>query len=453
MKITVIGSGYVGLVTAACFADMGNPTICVERDERRVAQLTNGHIDVAEPGLDVLVRESLQSGILRFSNDLGRSLESSEVCIIAVGNIAEISGGEDTSLIVELASEVAAALEHDSVIVIKSTVAVGTADKVDEAVQAKLQSLGKSISVGVVSNPEFMQEGKGIQDYKNPDRIIVGTSSSRAKDKISELYQAFTLNREKMLYMKVRDAEMTKYAAAAMLASRVSMMNELSNLAELLGVDIENVRRGIGSDSRVGYSYIFPGCGYGGSSFPKNVRSLITTAETFDYEPTLLKAVDARNNAQKQFLFEKVCNCLTIEDEHASVEGKTIAVWGLAYKPEVSGIQESAAIILIENLLKAGARVCAYDPTCNELAAGYFGPEPIENGTLSFAAHQYEALVDADALVLVTEWKPFREPDFVAMQKLLKQPVIIDGRNQYNPEELEAQGFRYAGIGRGRTCK
>lgn len=443
MKVTVIGTDHVGLVAAACFAELGHSITCFEPDGNRCSRLLGGVIEVKEPGLEISIKESVQSGRLQFKQNLADALVDAAVCILATGELEEVGGETDAGAVIDLAKEVALSLSGGCLLVVKSTVPVGTTDMLASEVAKVLESHNRNYSIDVASNPEFMRQGRSIEDFLEPDRIVVGVNTPSAKAKMSELYQSFTRNRDKMLFMGIRDAEMTKYASSAMLATRISLMNELASLAELLDVDIEQVRKGIGSDSRIGYSFIYPGCGYGGASFPRNIRNLIQVAEKNDFQPTLLKAVDSRNQAQKQKLLDKVLIGLGADRSE-----KTVAVWGLAFRPGVADITESTAIYLVQGLLDAGVKVRAYDPVCNELTRAYFGESVINNGQLVLANHQYDALVDADLLTLVTEWRPFQQPDFYAVKNLLKQPVIIDGRNQYDPASLAEQGFQYTGIGR-----
>tara|TARA_R110002167_G_scaffold4813_2_gene22657 strand:- start:3861 stop:5258 length:1398 start_codon:yes stop_codon:yes gene_type:complete len=442
VEIVVIGAGYIGLVTAACFAEMGNRVHCVDPRSEVIQQLNNGLVTVAEPGLERIVLDNYRAGRLLFGTNLGPAVANAAVCFLAIGNPGESEGVADAAEIIAQAAQLADWLQGYTLIATKSTVPVGTTEKIRDVMTARLADRD-GVSFDVVANPEFMKEGSAIDDFMSPDRIIVGLDCDRARTLMEELYQGFSRNRDKMLYMGIRDAEMTKFAATAMLATRISFMNEMATLSEYLGVDIEQVRKGIGSDSRIGYSFIYPGCGYGGSCFPRDVRTLIGMARENGFEATLLDAVEARNQAQKRRLFEKLA-----ERFGEDMQGKTIAVWGLAFKPGTADMHESSAIALINQLVTAGAQVRAYDPMCNELARQHFPSQYFTDGVLELANHQYDAVVDADALVLVTEWKPFRQPDFIVIKKLLRQPVIIDGRNQYDPQVLLAQGFDYSGVGR-----
>lgn len=443
MNITVAGTGYVGLVTGACFAEMGNTVTCVDVDENKVATLSAGEIPIYEPGLDAIVQNNNKAGRLSFTTSLSSAMQESSLYFIAVGTPPGEDGSADLRYVLDVAREIGRNLSGYAVIVNKSTVPVGTADKVRACIQAELDERGVSTDFDVVSNPEFLKEGAAIDDFMRPDRIVVGVESRRAREVMADLYQGFSRNHDKLMFMGVRDAELTKYAANAMLATKISFMNEIANLAERMGVDIEQVRKGIGSDSRIGYSFIYPGCGYGGSCFPKDVKALMRMGDEFGYRTDVLHSVEERNNAQKQRLFEKL-----VERFGEDMSGRTIGVWGLAFKPGTDDMREASSIELINHLIGAGAKVRAYDPVAMDEARLHFPDTVFSEGQLILCEHQYDALADADAMVLVTEWKPFRQPDFNAIKKLLKQPVIIDGRNQYDPYNLKSQGFDYAGIGR-----
>ncbi len=443
MNITVVGTGYVGLVTGACFAEMGNSVTCVDTDEAKVHQLKEGIIPIYEPGLEAIARENSKAGRLLFNTSLSQAMQQSALYFIAVGTPPGENGSADLTYVLDVAREIGRNLQGYAIVVNKSTVPVGTAEKVRDAIRAELNARGAEIEFDVVSNPEFLKEGAAIDDFMRPDRIIIGVDSDRAREQMAELYHSFSRNHDKLMFMGIRDAELTKYAANAMLATKISFMNEVANLAERMGVDIENVRKGIGSDSRIGYSFIYPGCGYGGSCFPKDVQALIHMGDEFNFDTRILRAVEDRNQAQKQRLFEKLQQRFG-ED----MSGRTIGVWGLAFKPGTDDMREASSVALINRLVAAGAVVRAYDPVAMDEARRWFAPKLFEQGQIVFCDHQYDALADADAMVLVTEWKPFRQPDFNAMKKLLKHPIIIDGRNQYDPYALKAQGFDYAGIGR-----
>lgn len=443
MNLTVIGTGYVGLVTGTCFAEMGNTVTCVDTDPSKVAGLKQGQIPIFEPGLDVLVKNNVREGRLRFTTSLAEAMVDSQVYFIAVGTPSNGDGSADLSQVLGVAAEIGQHLRDYGVVVDKSTVPVGTAEKVREVIENELQKRGQSTVFDVVSNPEFLKEGAAIEDFMRPDRIIVGTESDRARDIMRQLYAPFNMNRDRTIYMGVRDAEMTKYAANAMLATKISFINEIAGLCDMLDVDVENVRLGIGSDARIGYSFIYPGCGYGGSCFPKDVKAIIHLAESCEFEPKVLRSVEERNQQQRRVLYHKVCNRFGKD-----LSGLTFGMWGLAFKPGTDDLREAPAVVLLHELIGAGAKVRAYDPVAMEAARNQLPQAWFDNGDLILADHQYDALQDVDAMILVTEWKPFRTPDFHAMQKMMKQPVIFDGRNQYEPDTVKQAGFEYMGIGR-----
>ena len=443
MHITVIGTGYVGLVTGACFAEMGNHVACIDVDQRKLDQLNKGQIPIYEPGLENIVKRSFDQGLLTFSNDLAGAMKTSDVYFIAVGTPPGEDGSADLKFVLAVAEEIGDHLDKYAVIVDKSTVPVGTADKVKAAIQGRLDSRGVKQTFDVVSNPEFLKEGAAVDDFLRPDRIVVGTESDKAKEIMKALYAPFARNHEKLQFMGVRDAEMTKYAANAMLATKISFMNEIANLCERMGVDVENVRKGIGSDSRIGYSFIYPGCGYGGSCFPKDVKAIVRMAEDNAFTPDLLNAVESRNEKQKRRMFEKV-----VDQFGSDLTGQMFAVWGLAFKPGTDDVREASAIVLINALVGAGATVKAFDPVARETAAKEFPKEWLEEGKVQLVAHQYEPIKGASALLLVTEWKMFRQPDFDKIKQGLLNPIIFDGRNQYDPDQLAEMGFKYRGIGR-----
>ena len=443
MHLTVIGTGYVGLVTGTCFAEMGNFVTCVDVDARKVERLKQGEIPIYEPGLEPLVLSNYKAGRLQFTTDLAEAMTTSNVYFIAVGTPPGEDGSADLKYVLEVAREIGRHLDRYAVVVDKSTVPVGTADKVRAAVHGELERRGVNVPFDVVSNPEFLKEGAAVEDFMRPDRIVVGTDSAPARDLMHTLYADFSRNHDRILFMGVRDAEMTKYAANAMLATKISFMNEVAGLCDRFGVDVEQVRLGIGSDSRIGYSFIYPGCGYGGSCFPKDVKALIHMAEEAAIEPLLLGAVHRRNERQKQVLFEKITARLGND-----LSGLTFGIWGLAFKPGTDDMREAPAVVLLHQLIGAGARVRAYDPEAMEVARTELPKAWFDSGALTLAQHQYDALEGSDVLVLVTEWKPFRHPDFGAIKRLLKTPLIFDGRNQYDPNKLKVDGFEYFGIGR-----
>jgi UDPglucose 6-dehydrogenase len=443
MHITVIGTGYVGLVTGTCFAEMGNFVTCVDVDVNKVERLKQGIIPIYEPGLDPLVQSNFRDGRLKFTTDLAEAMATSNLYFIAVGTPPGEDGSADLQYVLAVAREIGRHLERYAVIVDKSTVPVGTADKVRAAIGEELDRRGIAIPFDVVSNPEFLKEGAAVEDFMRPDRIVVGADSDPARDLMHGLYANFSRNHNRILFMGVRDAEMTKYAANAMLATKISFMNEVAALCDRFGVDVEQVRLGIGSDSRIGYSFIYPGCGYGGSCFPKDVKALIHMAEEAALEPLVLGAVHHRNERQKEVLFEKITARLGDD-----LSGLTFGLWGLAFKPGTDDMREAPAVVLLHQLIGAGARVRAYDPEAMEVARAELPRAWFENGTLTLAQHQYDALEGSDALVLVTEWKPFRHPDLGAVKRLLRTPLVFDGRNQYDPQRLRGEGFEYFGIGR-----
>lgn len=443
MSITVVGTGYVGLVTGACFAEMGNTVTCVDVDSDKIERLKQGILPIYEPGLDDIVIGNFKSDRLRFTTSLAEAMRESDIFFIAVGTPPGEDGSADLQYVLAVAREIGRHLQRHAVVIDKSTVPVGTADKVRATIQSELDIRGATVEFDVVSNPEFLKEGAAVEDFMRPDRIIIGTDSQRARDAMQELYAPFNHSHQRTLFMGVRDAEMTKYAANAMLATKISFMNEVANLCERLGVDVESVRVGIGSDQRIGYHFIYPGCGYGGSCFPKDVKALVRMAREVSFDPKVLQAVEDRNDLQKYRLFEKIT-----EKFGTDLRGKTFAVWGLAFKPGTDDMREAPSKVLIAALVDAGAKIKAYDPVAIEVARNEFPEMYFESGALAFTEGQYEAAIDADALVLVTEWKPFRHPDFKALKKLMKGNAVFDGRNQYEPRQVKREGFTYVGIGR-----
>lgn len=443
MNLTVIGTGYVGLVTGTCFAEMGNNVVCVDVDQAKVDSLKQGKLPIYEPGLDPLVLRNAEQGRLRFTTLLSDAMDKTEVFFIAVGTPPGEDGSADLQYVQAVAREIGQQLENYAVIVDKSTVPVGTAELVRKTVQNELDSRGVDVRFDVVSNPEFLKEGAAIEDFMKPDRVVIGSDSDKARELMRQLYAPFNRNHERTIFMGVRDAEMTKYAANSMLATKISFINEIANLCEKLDVDVENVRKGIGSDSRIGMSFIYPGCGYGGSCFPKDVQALIRMADGVDFEAGLLKAVESRNLSQKAWVSDRVK-----ERFGSDLSNMTFGVWGLSFKPGTDDMREAPAKVLLADLLKAGARVLAYDPVAMETARVELPAEWFESDSLVLTDHQYDALQGVDAMLLVTEWKPFRNPDLDAMKRLMKQRVIIDGRNQYDPKLIREAGFEYVGVGR-----
>lgn len=444
MKLTVIGTGYVGLVTGACFAEMGNTVTCVDVDVRKIENLHKGILPIYEPGLEPVVTNNYKQGRLRFtiSFDDPAILETN-LYFIAVGTPPGEDGSADLRYVLAVARDIGRRITDYSIVVDKSTVPVGTADKVRAAIQDELKKRSLQVPFDVVSNPEFLKEGAAVEDFMRPDRVVIGTDSDKVRAVMHDLYAPFMRNRERIFFMGVREAEMTKYAANAMLATKISFMNEISNLCDRMDVDVESVRQGIGSDSRIGYSFIYPGAGYGGSCFPKDVKALIYMAQENNFDSMVFNAVEARNEAQKHVLFSKLTKRFG-----ADLRNRVFGLWGLAFKPGTDDMREAPAKVLLEELLGAGARVKAYDPVAMPAAQRELPAEWFSSGQLELVSQQYDALSGADALILVTEWKPFRHPDFDRIKKLLKQPVIFDGRNQYDPIHLRAAGFEYTGIGR-----
>jgi len=439
MKITIFGSGYVGLVTGTCLAEVGNDVICMDIDEAKIAKLQQGIIPIYEPGLEAMVKENQNEGRLRFTSNVKEAVDHGLFQFIAVGTPPDEDGSADLQYVLAVAKSIAEHMEDYRVVIDKSTVPVGTADKVKKVMLDILASRGKSIEFDVVSNPEFLKEGAALNDFMKPDRIVVGTDNPRTAELLKALYAPFNRSVERVITMDIRSAELTKYAANAMLATKISFMNELANLAEYLGADIENVRHGIGSDSRIGYSFIYPGCGYGGSCFPKDVKALERTAKEQGYHAELLNAVENVNNRQKHRLFEKINT-----HYQSNLKGKVFAVWGLAFKPNTDDMRDAPSRIVIESLIAAGATIQAYDPEAMEEAHRIFGNNP----SIKYSQSPKEAIQNADALVIVTEWKQFRSPDFDLLNTSLKDSVIFDGRNMYEPSIVKRSGLTYYAIGR-----
>jgi UDPglucose 6-dehydrogenase len=443
MRITIFGSGYVGLVTGACLADAGNQVVCVDTDERKIAMLKQGEVPIHEPGLDQVVKRNFQAGRLRFTTSAKEGVQHGLYQLIAVGTPPDENGSADLQYVLAVARSIGELMTEYKVVITKSTVPVGTADKVREAVGAALAGRQAPIEFDTVSNPEFLKEGAAIDDFMKPDRVIIGTDSERATELLRSLYEPFTHNRDRMIVMDVRSAELTKYAANAMLATKISFMNELANLAEHFGADIEAVRLGIGADPRIGYAFIYPGVGYGGSCFPKDVQALKRSADDVGYEASVLTAVESVNNRQKQVLFKK------IKAHFGDLRGRTIALWGLAFKPNTDDMREAASRTLMESLWSAGATVRAYDPVAMPECRRIYGPRQ----DLILCKTSPEVLEGADALAIVTEWREFRSPDFDAMKSALRTPTIFDGRNLYDPAQMARIGFSYYAIGRGKRSK
>lgn len=446
MKITIFGSGYVGLVTGACLAEVGHHVVCVDIDKDKIAKLTQGIIPIYEPGLDTLVTENYKEGRLIFTTDIEIAVNHAQVQFIAVGTPPDEDGSADLQYVLSVANSIGQFMQDEKIIIDKSTVPVGTADKVAATVASQLKHRQLPLDFYVASNPEFLKEGAAVNDFMKPDRIIIGASHQSVEKVLRELYAPFNRNRDRMIFMDVRSAELTKYAANAMLATKISFMNEMANLAERLGADIEQVRLGIGSDPRIGYHFIYPGCGYGGSCFPKDVQALAHTALQTGYEAKLLNAVEAVNNQQKQVLFEKILNHFK---DKTALQGKTVALWGLAFKPNTDDMREAASRTLMTALWEAGVSIQAYDPEAMEETQRIFG----YRDDLKLMGTKEACLSHADMLVICTEWKQFRAPNFEVIKAALSEAVIFDGRNLYEPELMQEKGFVYYAIGRGASVK
>ncbi len=439
MKIAVIGTGYVGLVSGTCFAEMGNRVTCVDVDKEKIEKLKKGIIPIYEPGLETMVLNNIANKNLFFTTDLAEAIKDVEVAFIAVGTPMGDDGSADLQYVLSVAKSIGETMQKKLIVVDKSTVPVGTADKVKETIQKELDKRGENIEFYVVSNPEFLKEGKAIQDFMKPDRIVIGADNQYAFDKMKTLYSSFFMQNDRFITMDIRSAEMTKYAANAMLATKISFMNEIANICERVGADVNKVRLGIGSDSRIGYSFIYPGCGYGGSCFPKDVLALNRLAKEVGYNAELIQSVDNVNNRQKYVIAEKV-----IRKYGKDLSNRTFAVWGLSFKPETDDMREAPAIYIIKELIKLGAKIQAYDPKAIHEAKVCY----LKGVEVNYVESKYEALKGADAMLLLTEWKEFRSPDFEEIGKLLKEKVIFDGRNQYIAYNLEEQGFEYVRIGK-----
>lgn len=441
MDICIVGTGYVGLVAAACFAETGNKVHCVDVDSEVINNFNAGNIHIFEPGLEALVKRNVEVGRLKFSTELAKGLEEALFIFICVGTPSDPEGLCDLTYVRQVASQIGQLIGEYKIVVNKSTVPIGTADEVRRIIQTELKKRGVEIEFDVVSNPEFLKEGSAVNDFMRPDRIIIGTDNIRTLKLLETLYAPFARVRDKLITMDVRSAEMTKYAANCMLATKISLMNEFANICEKVGADIMSVRTGIGSDRRIGHQFIYPGIGYGGSCFPKDVKALINTARSFGITPSLISAVDAVNNHQKTVLPRKVINYYA---DKGGVNGKTIALWGLAFKSNTDDVRESAALDIIQYLTKEGMEVKAFDPAASENARKNFK----DNQHIQFFDDQYQMLAGADALVVATDWNQFKNPDFSEIKRLLSAPVIFDGRNLYSPGYLQSQGFEYFSIGR-----
>ncbi|MCK9220362.1 MAG: UDP-glucose/GDP-mannose dehydrogenase family protein [Bacteroidales bacterium] len=436
MKVAIVGSGYVGLVTGTCFAEVGIDVVCVDIDQKKIDNLKNGIIPIYEPGLEEMVHRNMKKERLNFTTNLAEALENCEVVFSAVGTPPDEDGSADLQYVISVARECGRYMKDYLLIVTKSTVPVGTAEKVKKAIQEELDKRGIDLEFDVASNPEFLKEGAAIDDFLKPDRIVVGCNSARAEELMKSLYKPFTLNGHPVIFMDITSAEMTKYAANSMLATKISFMNDIANLCEIVGADINMVRRGIGSDTRIGNKFIYPGIGYGGSCFPKDVKALIHTSDDFKHSLRVLKAVEAVNEDQKAVLFNKMA-----KHYNGDIKGKTVALWGLSFKPQTDDMREAPSLVIIKKLLEAGVKVKAYDPVAMHEAERILGDK------IYFAPDQYDTLIDADCLMLITEWPEFKFPNFNIIRKLLKEPVIFDGRNIYEIAEMKRKGFSYYCIG------
>ena len=441
MNLTVIGTGYVGLVSGTCFAEMGNKVHCIDIDQQKIDHLKNGVIPIYEPGLEAMVKRNVENNSLHFSTDIAAQLPTTDVAFIAVGTPMGEDGAADLQYALQVAKSIGTHMTKPLIIVDKSTVPVGTADKVRNAIQEALDLRGENISFSVVSNPEFLKEGDAIADFMKPDRVVIGAEDPEACEVMRKLYMPFfRSSMDRLITMDVRSAEMTKYVANAMLATKISFMNEVANICELVGADVNKVRIGIGSDSRIGYSFIYPGSGYGGSCFPKDVKALRKTALENGYDARLIGAVEAVNESQKMVIAKKV-----VARFGADLSGKTFAVWGLAFKPETDDMREAPAIYIIKDLVKRGAKIQAFDPKAMEEAQHYYLKD---TPNVRYTTNKYEALENAHAMILLTEWKTFRAPDFDAIKTALQDPIVFDGRNQYSDIEMQKRGFEYYQIGK-----
>ncbi len=439
MRIVVVGTGYVGLVSGTCFAEMGNRVTCVDVDEDKIEALKQKRVSIFEPSLESMVAKNVERKNLFFTTNLSEAIKDAEIVFIAVGTPMGEDGSADLQYVLSVASEIGQTMQRRLVVVDKSTVPVGTGDKVKATIQVELNKRGVDLQFDVVSNPEFLKEGAAVADFMKPDRVVIGAESDYAIKKMKELYAPFTMSHERFIAMDIRSAEMTKYAANAMLATKISFMNEIANICERVGADVNNVRVGIGSDNRIGYSFIYPGCGYGGSCFPKDVKALKRVAEQNGYHAQLITAVEEVNDRQKLLVAQKI-----VRKYGEDLKGKTFAIWGLSFKPQTDDMREAPAIYVIKELVKRGAKIQAYDPKATHEAKNCY----LKEVEVDYKESKYEALKNADAMVLLTEWKEFRSPDFTEIAKLLKEKVIFDGRNQYTAYDLEEKGFEYYRIGK-----
>ncbi len=439
MKVSIVGTGYVGLVTGTCFSETGLTATCVDIDKDKVEGLRNGKIPIYEPGLAPMIKRNVEKGRLFFTTGLKESLEDADAVFIAVGTPPDEDGSADLKHVLAVGREVGQLIDHYMVIVIKSTVPVGTAEKVRKVVREEITKRGADVDFDMASNPEFLKEGAAIQDFLRPDRIVIGIDSEKAQKTMERLYKPFVLNNHPIYFMNIPSSELTKYTANSMLATKISFMNDIANLCEILGADINMVRKGIGSDSRIGNKFIYPGAGYGGSCFPKDVQALIRTAAANNYPLRILQAVEDVNYSQKEVIFNKI-----MKHFNGNIKGKTFGLWGLSFKPQTNDMREAPSLVIINKLLNEGAGIKAYDPAAMNETKRILGDK------IEYATDQYEALIDTHAMVLVTEWSEFRMPNFRVMEKLLKEKIIFDGRNIYDPEEMEENGYVYYAIGTGK---
>ncbi len=437
MNITIVGTGYVGLVSGTCFAETGITVTCVDVDQNKIDNLNKGIIPIYEPGLEPMVKRNMEKGRLFFSNSLKDSISDADAIFIAVGTPPDEDGSADLQYVIGVAKEIGRYIDHYLVVVTKSTVPIGTAEKVKAALKEEILNRGVEIQFDVASNPEFLKEGAAVDDFLKPDRVVIGTESERAQAVMTKLYKPFLMNNHPVIFMDIPSAEMTKYAANSMLATKISFMNDIANLCEIVGADVNNVRRGIGSDSRIGNKFIYPGTGYGGSCFPKDVQALIKTSEQRGHPLEILKSVELVNNRQKSVLYKKM-----MAHFDGNLKGKKIAIWGLSFKPNTDDMREAPSLVIINKLLDEGAEVIAYDPVAAKECHRKIGD------TITYAKDQYEALIDADALLIVTEWSEFRVPNFKVMEKLMKEKLIFDGRNIYDLDEMKDLNYTYYSIGR-----
>ena len=436
MNIAIVGTGYVGLVSGACFAEMGIDVTCVDINPEKIKCLLNGEIPIYEPGLDDLVKRNVEAGRLHFTTDLTTCLDNVEVVFSAVGTPPDEDGSADLQYVLEVARTFGRNIKKYTILVTKSTVPVGTAKKVKAVIEEELTERGEQIDFEVASNPEFLKEGAAIKDFMSPDRVVVGVESDRAKKVMERLYRPFQMNNYRLYFMDIPSAEMTKYAANAMLATRISFMNDIANLCDLVGANVDMVRKGIGADTRIGSKFLYPGCGYGGSCFPKDVKALARTAREYGYTMGVIEAVEAVNERQKEIVVKK------LQDKLGTLRGKTIALWGLAFKPETVDMREAPALVVIEKLLEAGASVKVYDPVAMDECRRRIGDRVV------YCKDMYDVVIDADALAVLTEWKEFRIPSWSVIKRVMKQSVLVDGRNIYSKDEVIAEGFEYAAIGK-----